>query len=316
MTTSGDPPVALTIAGSDSGAGAGIQADIKTMAALGVFATTAITAVTAQNTREVRAVHPLPPDLVAAQIHAVLDDLPVAAVKTGLLGSVAVIEEVGRLGAAGLLPRLVVDPVMVASSGQPLIPSTGIDAYRHRLLPHALVATPNLGEAALLAGVDPGSLGDADALADVARRIHALGPTWVLVKGGHLPGVEWRAGNAPDQVKDVLYDGSAVTVLEASHVDSPNTHGTGCSLSAAIAAQLAGGDDVVAAIRTAKDFVHAALVGGSAWRLGGGHGPLDHLGWSGGVRVAGGRESGRVEDPATSPPRSQDSTRMNRAPLR
>jgi hydroxymethylpyrimidine/phosphomethylpyrimidine kinase len=281
VTLTGDPPVALTIAGSDSGAGAGIQADIKTMAALGVFATTAITAVTAQNTREVRAVHPLPPELVAAQIHAVLDDLPVAAVKTGLLGSVGVIEEVGQLAAAGRLPNLVVDPVMVASTGRPLLPSGGIDAYWHRLLPHALVATPNLGEAALLAGVEPGSLGDVAALADAARRIHALGPAWVLVKGGHLPGVAWRADHAPDQVEDVLYDGSEVTVLAAPHVDSPNTHGTGCSLSAAIAARLAAGDDVAAALRAAKHYVHAALVGGSSWRLGGGHGPLDHLGWSG-----------------------------------
>ncbi len=281
MNRTGDPPVALTIAGSDSGAGAGIQADIKTMAALGVFATTAITAVTAQNTREVRTVFPLPPDLVTAQIHAVLDDLPVAAVKTGLLGGVPVVEEVADLAAAGRLPRLVVDPVMVASTGRPLLPAAAVQAYRDRLLPHVLVVTPNLGEAALLAGVESGSLVDVSALVDAARRIHALGPTWVLVKGGHLPGVAWPAGRPPDQVEDVLYDGSEVTVLEAPHVDSPNTHGTGCSLSAAIAARLAGGDDVPSAVGTAKAFVHTALVGGSAWRLGGGHGPLDHLGWSG-----------------------------------
>jgi hydroxymethylpyrimidine/phosphomethylpyrimidine kinase len=280
-----DPPVALTIAGSDSGGGAGIQADLKTMSALGVFATTAVTAVTAQNTASVVDVHYVPGDVVEAQIRAVLDDLPVASVKTGLLGTVAVIETVGRLAASGRLPLLVVDPVMVASTGRALLADQGVEAYRQHLLPHALVVTPNLWEAALLAGVPDSEVRDVDAMAEVARQIHRLGPVWVLVKGGHLPGVEPRASDAgsndgPDDVADVLFDGTHVTVLRGRWVDTANTHGTGCSLSSAITAHLALGADVPHAVARAKEFVHDALVGGSRWRLGRGHGPLDHFGWS------------------------------------
>jgi len=277
----GDPPVAMTIAGSDSGAGAGIQADIKTMGALGVFGTTVVTAVTAQSTVTVAKVHYLPPALVESQIATVLDDLPVRAVKTGLLGEPAVIEVVGRRAAAGELPQLVVDPVMVASTGRIFLEEQGIDAYRRHLLPHAIVATPNLWEAALLADRAPSGEEDVEAMVDMARRIHELGPTWVLVKGGHLPGVESRSGvPAPDQVADVLFDGTTVTVLTGGHVDTPNNHGTGCSLSAAIAASLARGADVPTAVSTAKEFVLGALRGAALWRLGQGHGPLDHLGWT------------------------------------
>jgi len=277
----GDPPVAMTIAGSDSGAGAGIQADIKTMGALGVFGTTVVTAVTAQSTVTVARVHYLPPALVESQIATVLDDLPVRAVKTGLLGEPAVIEVVGRRAAAGELPQLVVDPVMVASTGRIFLEEQGIDAYRRHLLPHAIVATPNLWEAALLADRAPSGEEDVEAMVDMARRIHELGPTWVLVKGGHLPGVESRSGvPAPDQVADVLFDGTTVTVLTGGHVDTPNNHGTGCSLSAAIAASLARGADVPTAVSTAKEFVLGALRGAALWRLGQGHGPLDHLGWT------------------------------------
>jgi hydroxymethylpyrimidine/phosphomethylpyrimidine kinase len=282
VTTSAQPPVALTIAGSDSGAGAGIQADIKTMAALGVFATTAITAVTAQNTAAVREIHHLPTAMVEAQIDAVLDDLPVAAVKTGMLGTPDIVEAVGRRAAAGDLPQLVVDPVMVASSGRIFLAEEGIEAYRRHLLPRALITTPNLWEATLLAGMEPTGVEDVEAMTDMARRIHQLGPSWVLVKGGHLPGVEPRSGALPpDQVADVLFDGSEVTVLTGSHVDTANTHGTGCSLSAAIAASLARGADVPTAVSVGKEFVHTALRGGALWHLGQGHGPLDHLGWAG-----------------------------------
>jgi hydroxymethylpyrimidine/phosphomethylpyrimidine kinase len=281
VTDRGEPPVALSIAGSDSGAGAGLQADLKTMGALGVFGTTAVTAVTAQNTVTVGAVQLLGADMVRSQIEAVLDDLPVAAVKTGMLGTAEVVEEVGRCAAAGRLPRLVVDPVMVASTGRLLLAEEGIDSYRRALLPHALVATPNLWEAAILAGVEPDALRDVDDMIEVARRLHKLGSRWVLVKGGHLPGVASQDGHpAPAQVPDVLFDGQAVSVLDGTHVDTPNTHGTGCSLSAAIAARLAHGDDVPAAVTAAKQFVHGALAGGAAWRLGAGHGPLDHLGWN------------------------------------
>jgi hydroxymethylpyrimidine/phosphomethylpyrimidine kinase len=280
VTASG-PPVALTIAGSDSGSGAGIQADIKSMAALGVFATAAVTAVTAQNTTAVTRVDHLPVDMVEAQIDAVLDDLDVRATKTGMLGTAACVTAVGRRAAGGGLPRLVVDPVMVASTGRVLLAEEGIGAYRRDLLPYALVATPNLWEAALLAGMAPSTGHDVDAMTEMARRIHKLGPAWVLVKGGHLPGVESRhAGEAPDLVTDILFDGHEVTRLTRAHVDTANTHGTGCSLSASIAAHLARGDDVPASVTAARDFVQAALLGGAHWRLGRGHGPLDHFGWS------------------------------------
>ena len=281
MSDESDPPVAMTIAGSDSGAGAGIQADIKTMGALGVFGTTVITAVTAQSTAEVREVHHLPATMVEAQIATVLDDLPVKAVKTGLLGAPDIIEVVGRRAAAGDLRRLVVDPVMVASTGRIFLEAEGIDAYRRHLLPQALITTPNLWEASLLADRTPTGEEDVEAMADMARRIHELGPAWVLVKGGHLPGVESRSGVAPPSlVADVLFDGTTVTVLTGGHVDTPNTHGTGCSLSAAIAAYLAHGADVPEAVSSAKEFVLGALRGGARWHLGHGHGPLDHLGWT------------------------------------
>jgi hydroxymethylpyrimidine/phosphomethylpyrimidine kinase len=282
VTAIDDPPVALSIAGSDSGAGAGIQADIKTMAALGVFATTAVTAVTAQNTTAVREVHYVPTEMVDAQIDAVLDDLSVVSVKTGMLGTPAVVETVGRRAAGGGLPQLVVDPVMVASSGRIFLTPEGVEAYRTHLLPQALIATPNLWEASLLAGGTPSASDDVDSMIEMARRIHGLGPTWVLVKGGHLPGVESHdPGAAPAQVADVLFDGREVTVLTGAHVDTSNTHGTGCSLSSAIAAYLAHGADVTTAVTAAKEFVHGALLGGAEWHLGGGHGPLNHLGWKG-----------------------------------
>jgi hydroxymethylpyrimidine/phosphomethylpyrimidine kinase len=277
------PPVALTIAGSDSGAGAGIQADLKAMSALGVFATTVVTAVTAQNSAEVTAIHPVPTEVVDAQITAVLDDFDVRATKTGMLATAATVRLVAARAAAGDLPALVVDPVMVASTGHRLLDDDAVDAYRHGLVPHALVVTPNLFEAAILAGVEP--LGDTDAdvddMAELAARIHRLGATWVLVKGGHLPGVHGAGpGPTPDRVADVLFDGTDVTVLEQDRVVTRNNHGTGCSLASAIAALLASGHDVPAAVTRAKAFVHDALEGAAHWDLGRGHGPLDPFGWS------------------------------------
>jgi hydroxymethylpyrimidine/phosphomethylpyrimidine kinase len=275
------PPVALTIAGSDSGAGAGIQADLKTMSALGVFGVTAITAVTAQNTARVDGVHPIPASFVDQQIETVLADLPVAATKTGMLGNAETIGVVGRHAGSGDLPNLVVDPVMVSSSGQPLLDDGGVAAYRELLIPFALVVTPNLWEAALLCGLDPATFTDVDGMTVAARTLHALGPDWVLVKGGHLIGVEPAPGMpSASVVPDVLYDGTTVTVLSADWVDTPNTHGTGCSLSAAIAAKLASGSDLASAVTEAKAYVHDALVGAAGWRLGKGHGPLDHFGGS------------------------------------
>lgn len=277
------PPVALTIAGSDSGAGAGIQADLKAMSALGVFATTAVTAVTAQNSVAVSAVHPVPTEVVDAQITAVLDDFAVAATKTGLLATSATVHLVATRAAAGDLPSLVVDPVMVASTGRRLLDDAAVDAYRHGLVPGALVVTPNLFEAAILAGRDPlgAPVADVDAMADLAAAIYRLGATWVLVKGGHLPGVHSPgAGPSADVVADVLFDGSDVTVLEQPLVATRNNHGTGCSLASAIAALVACGHDVPTAVARAKTFVHEALAGAAHWDLGRGHGPLDPFGWS------------------------------------
>jgi len=276
MTT---PPVALTVAGSDSGAGAGLQADLKAMSALGVFCATVVTAVTAQNSTGVRAVHPVPTEVVGAQLDAVLEDLPVAAVKTGMLAATPVVRLVAARAAAGDLPSLVVDPVLVASTGRPLVDDDAVAAYRDLLLPKALVVTPNLYEAAILAGVDAGGRGDVDAMVDLARRIHGLGPAWVLVKGGHLPGVHEGTGAAGSRVADVLYDGSTATVLDQPLVTTRNNHGTGCSLASATAALLATGLDVPGAVEGAKAFVHRALIGAAGWELGRGHGPLDPFGW-------------------------------------
>ena len=277
------PPVALVIAGSDSGAGAGIQADLKAMSALRVFATTAVTAVTAQNSVEVTAVHPVPTEMVNAQISAVLDDFDVVATKTGMLATTATVRLVAERAAAGQLPSLVVDPVMVASSGRRLLDDDAVDAYRHGLIAHALVVTPNLFEAAILADVDPltDDAAGIDAMSDLAARIHRLGATWVLVKGGHLPGVhDAGTGPPPDRVADVLFDGTNITVLEQRLVVTANNHGTGCTLASATAALLASGHDVPTAVARAKVFVHEALESASHWTLGHGHGPLDPLGWS------------------------------------
>lgn len=265
------PTVALTIAGSDSGGGAGIQADLKTFAAFGLFGTSAVTAVTAQNTLGVAAVAVLTPDEVAAQVLAVTDDFEVAAVKTGMLATPEVVERVAGLAAEGRLPRLVVDPVLVATSGDPLMKDGGVRAYREALVPRALLVTPNLAEAAALAEVDPRDVATLEDLVALARAIAALGPRATLVKGGHLRGLE--------RSPDVLLVGEEVTVLDAARVATENDHGTGCSLSAAAAAGLALGRDVTDAARDAKSFVLAALEGAATWRLGRGRGPIDHLGW-------------------------------------
>ena len=263
-----NPPVALTIAGSDSGGGAGIQADLKTFAALGVFGTSVITAVTAQNTKTVLGVSAVEPAFVDLQIEAVLEDLPVAAVKTGMLASAATVAVVARRAAASELPRLVVDPVMVTSTGAPLLDDDGVGAYLELLLPHAFVCTPNMREAALLASM---AVGDVDDMHEAARRIAGYGPTVVVVKGGHLFG-----RRAPD----VVLAGGTFTVVDGPRVTSANDHGTGCSLAAAIAARLAGGTEVGPAVEQAKAFVARAIAGAAGWTLGSGHGPLDHFGWT------------------------------------
>ncbi len=267
----GTPPVALTIAGSDSGGGAGAQADLKTFAAHRVHGTTALTAVTAQSTAAVRGVVALDPGFVRLQVETVLDDLEVRSVKTGMLATPDMVEMVADLAVAGRLPQLVVDPVLVSSSGHALMTPDGLDAYRTRLLPHALVVTPNLREAAALTGTDVATLRSVDAMADAARQIRATGVRYVVVKGGHLA----------DAADDVVAGPDGITVLEGVRVATGNDHGTGCSLSAAIAAQLALGATVPDAIRESKAFVARGLRGAARWRLGAGHGPIDHFGWSG-----------------------------------
>ena len=264
------PPTALTIAGSDSGGGAGAQADLKTFAALHVHGTCALTAVTAQNTAEVRGVVALEPAFVLQQVQTVLDDFAVRSVKTGMLATAGIVATVADLAAQGRLPGLVVDPVLVSSTGHGLIEPDGVAAYLERLLPHAVVATPNLREAAVLGGTDLDSLGTLEARVAVAERIRATGARYVVVKGGHLT----------ESADDVVAGPDGVLVLPGARVDTGNDHGTGCSLSAAVAAHLALGAAVPDAISQAKAFVARALAGGAGWRLGAGHGPLDHFGWT------------------------------------
>ncbi len=264
------PPVALTIAGSDSGGGAGVQADLKTFAALGVYGTCALAAVTAQNTAAVRDVVTLEPAFVRTQVETVLDDFTVRSVKTGMLATAAIVLTVADLAERGLLPHLVVDPVLVSSTGHPLLEPAGVAAYLERLIPHALVVTPNLREAAVLGDTDVDSLRSLEARIAVAERIRATGARYAVVKGGHLT----------ESADDVVAGPEGIVVLAAERVATGNDHGTGCSLSAAVAAHLARGADVPDALRLAKQFVACALAGGADWQLGSGHGPLDHFGWS------------------------------------
>jgi hydroxymethylpyrimidine/phosphomethylpyrimidine kinase len=254
------PAVALTVAGSDSGGGAGIQADLKTFAAHGVFGTSVITALTAQNTVGVRGVRTTPPDFVAAQLDAVLDDLPVRAVKTGMLGSAATIALIGDL--ASDLPNLVVDPVLVATSGDPLLEPADARTYLDALFPHATVVTPNSREAALLLGRPVSTVDEAVA---AAAELGTTGARCVVVKGGHLVG---------DEAVDVVWAGGETALLREPWIDTKNNHGTGCTFAAALTARLARGEPLDRALRAAKAYVHAALAAAADWRLGAGHGPL------------------------------------------
>jgi len=263
------PPVALTIAGSDSGAGAGLQADLKTFAALGVFGTSAVTAVTAQNTATVRAVTPLDPDEVVAQVDAVLDDFTVRAVKTGLLATPGTVAAVARLAGEDRLPNLVVDPVIVASTGRRLLDPAAEATYREALLPHAAVATPNRREAEVLVG---GPCRGLDELADAAARIGALGAAAVVVTGGD-------ADPGDGDAVDVVWGVDGLRELRAPRVASRHTHGSGCSFAAAVAAGLALGHPLRDALLGAKSFVHDAIESASCWQLGSGHGPLNHFRW-------------------------------------
>jgi len=253
---------ALTIAGSDSGGGAGIQADLKTFSAFRVFGMSVITAVTAQNSLGVQGVENLPPAFVALQLRSVLSDFGAGAAKCGMLSTAPIIEAVAATLADEPVEKLVVDPVMVAKSGDALLQPDARQALIERVLPLALVVTPNLPEAESLAGIPVASLPDME---EAARRIHRLGPRYVLVKGGHLKG---------DAI-DLLWNGKVFTAFRAPRIDSGNTHGTGCTLSAAIAAGLARGQAIGDAIRDAKAYVTRAIREGFA--AGRGVGQLRHF---------------------------------------
>ena len=252
----------LTIAGSDSGGGAGIQADLKTMLALGVHGMSAITAVTAQNSLGAQGVWGLPVEVVREQIRSVASDIGVDAIKTGMLYDAETVQAVAE-GIAALDVPLVVDPVTMSSHGNALLDDDAVDLLKALILPLATVATPNLAEVALLTGVEV--LGEGD-LRRAADAVLDLGPTWVLVKGGHLDG----------DALDLLTDGTTEVRLRAPRLTNPHTHGTGCTLASAIAARLALGDGVVEAVTAAKAFVTGAIAHG--FPMGGGIGPVDH-GW-------------------------------------
>lgn len=256
----------LTIAGSDSGGGAGIQADLKAMSALGVYGLSVITALTAQNTRAVTAIHDVPPDMIAAQLDAVFEDIRIDAVKIGMLSRPEVIEVVAeRLRHHGA-DKVVLDPVMVAKSGDALLQPDAVSALITHLLPLALIITPNLPEAGVLLDRPPPA--DVDQMQKAADDLRALGPRAVLLKGGHL-----TEGDAVD----IFDDGRTLEELRSKRVATRNTHGTGCTLSAAIAALLGQGLDLPAAARSAKDYVAHAIAAADRLDVGQGHGPVHHF---------------------------------------
>jgi hydroxymethylpyrimidine/phosphomethylpyrimidine kinase len=253
----------LTIAGSDSGGGAGIQADLKAMSANGVFGMSVITAITAQNTRAVTAAYDLPLSLIEAQIDAVFDDFEVSAVKTGMLSSRDIVRTVARKLESRAVQNLVVDPVMISKSGYDLLQPDSIESVKRDLIPLARLVTPNLPEAERLTGRSIRTIDDVKA---AARAIHGLGPGAVLIKGGH---------RLDERATDILFDGSEFTILAGEYIETTNTHGTGCTYASAIAAKLALGDSLVDAVRAAKAYITEAIRHSLA--IGHGHGPTDHF---------------------------------------
>jgi hydroxymethylpyrimidine/phosphomethylpyrimidine kinase len=262
MTT----PIALTIAGSDSSGGAGIQADLKTFAALGVYGASVITALTAQNTSGVAGIHPVPADFVTAQIDAVFSDLAVKAVKIGMVAQLATVDAI----VAGLKRwspnHIVLDPVMVATSGDRLLAAEAVEALRTKLIPRATLVTPNLPEAAAL--LDEPVASSQAAIESQGRRLISMGCRAVLIKGGHGQGAESI---------DYIFSGNGTVALAAPRIATKNTHGTGCSLSSAIAAGLAKGEDLETAVRNAKAWISAAIAAADRLDVGHGHGPIHHF---------------------------------------
>ena len=262
MMTQSSVPKAMTIAGSDSGGGAGIQADLKTFAALGVYGTVTLTAITAQNTVGVYGVHEIPTDMIVAQMDAVMSDIGADAVKTGMLSSQEIVEVVAAQVAKHGIRSLVVDPVMVAKSGDALLRDDAVNAVCTKLVPLAAVVTPNIPEAEALTGT---TIESDDDVREAARRIVSMGARTVVVKGGH------REGPAAD----VLYDGSEFQVFTAPRINTVNTHGTGCTFASAVAAGLAQGKSVEEAVGQAKEYVTEAIR--ASFPIGQGHGPLNHF---------------------------------------
>ncbi len=258
--------IAVTIAGSDSGGGAGIQADLKTFSALGVYGASVITALTAQNTKGVTAIHDVPPDFIAAQIDAVFSDLDVGAVKIGMVSQSAVIETIALGLDRWRQSKLVLDPVMIAASGDRLLVPDAIDTLKRVLIPRALVITPNLPEAAAL--LDAPIASSEMQMREQAERLLALGPKSVLIKGGHGAGAE---------SVDLLVEPTAFTRLAADRIATQSTHGTGCTLSSAIAAGLAKGVGLAEAVGAAKAYVTAAIAAAGRISIGSGHGPVHHF---------------------------------------
>lgn len=258
--------IAVTVAGSDSGGGAGIQADLKTFSALGVYGASIITALTAQNTMGVQGIHDIPPSFVALQIDSVFSDLSVNAVKIGMLSQPAIIEAVAKGLERHRATQVVLDPVMIAASGDRLLAPEAVDALRHILLPKATIVTPNLPEAAAL--LDEQQAENVQAMCRQAERILALGPRAVLVKGGHGTGREST---------DILVDAQGVRLFSAPRIETRNTHGTGCTLSSAIAAGLAKGLALPEAVEAGKDFISAAIDASTQLHIGRGHGPVHHF---------------------------------------
>jgi hydroxymethylpyrimidine/phosphomethylpyrimidine kinase len=259
-------PIALTIAGSDSSGGAGIQADLKTFAALGVYGASVITALTAQNTNGVSGIHLVPADFVTAQMDAVFSDLDVKAVKIGMVGQLATIDAIVASLQRWSPKHIVLDPVMVATSGDRLLAADAVEALRTKLIPGASLITPNLPEAAALLGEPVAASGAA--MESQGKRLLAMGCPAVLIKGGHGQGTESI---------DYLVSGSGVIALAAPRIATRNTHGTGCSLSSAIAAGLAKGEDMETAVRNAKPWVSAAIAAADRLGVGRGNGPIHHF---------------------------------------
>jgi hydroxymethylpyrimidine/phosphomethylpyrimidine kinase len=259
-------PIAVTIAGSDSGGGAGIQADLKTFSALGVYGASVVTALTAQNTMGVAAIHDVPAEFIAAQIDAVFSDLKVAAVKIGMLSQTATIAAVAEGLERHRPAHVVLDPVMVAASGDALLQPDAVDSLRRLLIPKARLLTPNLPEAAAL--LDAPFAEDEAAMRSQAERLIALGAGAVLIKGGH--------GSGPDSV-DLLVERHTVIRLPAERIATNNTHGTGCTLSSAVAAGLAKGLALTEAVRAAKRYVTAAIKAADRLEIGAGNGPVHHF---------------------------------------